>query len=153
MAHSLAAADTFLTSPIGAEGALVDIFVAMSTPRIDALKAAGMSFRPPEKAKALIDTGASISSISPRIAKSLGLVPTGITPISSATTGVASQNSNLYDVCLAFIQPSIKVLGVNIPVIEVELFTPGVDVLLGRAMLKQCLCIYDGPNSRFTLAV
>jgi hypothetical protein len=85
----------FLTFPIGAEGALVDIFVALSTTRIDALKAAGMSFPAPEKAKALIDTGASISSISPRIAKGLGLIPSGITPIYSPTTGVASQNCNL----------------------------------------------------------
>jgi hypothetical protein len=142
----------FLTVPIGAEGALVDVFVALSTPRVDMLKVAGMGFPPPERAKALIDSGASISSISPRIAKSLSLVPTGITPIYSATTGGASQNCNLYDVCLAFAQPSIKVLGVNIPVIEVHVFTPGVDVLLGRDMLRQCLCIYDGPGASFTLA-
>ena len=69
----------FLTFPIGAEGALVNIFVALSTPRVDALKAAGLGFPPPEKAKALIDTGASISSISPRIAKGLALVPSGVT--------------------------------------------------------------------------
>jgi predicted aspartyl protease len=142
----------FLTVPIGAEGVLVDIFIALSTPRIDALKAAGMPFPPPEKAKALIDTGASISSISPQIAKSLGLIPTGITAICSATTGVAPQSSNLYDVCLAFVQPSIKVLGVTISVIEVDIFTPGVEVLLGRDMLRQCLCIYDGHSSTFTLA-
>jgi hypothetical protein len=142
----------FLTFSIGAEGALVDIFVALSTPRVDALKAAGMGFAPPEKVKALIDTGASISSISPRIAQTLGLVPTGITPIYSATTTGGPKNSNLYDVCLAFAQPSIKVLGVNIPVIEASLFTPGVDVLLGRDMLRQCLCIYDGQSSMFILA-
>jgi predicted aspartyl protease len=141
----------FLTFPIVAEGALVDIFVALSTPRVDVLKAAGMGYPAPEKAKALIDTGASISSISPRIAKGLGLVPSGVTPIYSATTGVAPQNCNLYDVCLAFVQPSIKVLGVNIPVIEVDLFT-GIDVLLGRDMLGQCLCIYDGQSNTFVLA-
>jgi hypothetical protein len=143
----------FLTFPIGAEGALVDIFIALSTPRVDALKAAGMSFPPPAKAKALIDTGASITSISPAIAKGLGLVPTGITPICSATTGSTPQNTNLYDVCLAFVQHSIKVLGVNIPVIEVDLFTPGVDVLLGRDMLTQCLFIYNGQSATFLLAV
>jgi hypothetical protein len=43
-------------------------------------------------------------------------------------------------------------LGVNIPVIEVDLFSPGVDVLLGRDMLGQCLCIYDGQNRTFILA-
>jgi hypothetical protein len=75
-----------------------------------------------------------------------------VTPIHSATTGGTSQNCNLYDVCLAFVQPSIKVLGVNIPVIEVDLFSPGIDVLLGRDMLGQCLCIYDGQSSTFVLA-
>jgi predicted aspartyl protease len=142
----------FLTSSIGAEGALVDILVALSTPRIDALKAAGMGYPPPEKAKALIDTGASISSISSQIAKKLGLVPSGITSICSATTGSATQNCNLDDVCLAFVPQPIKVLGVTIPVIEVDVFTPGVDVLLGRDMLRQCLVIYDGQRSTFILA-
>jgi hypothetical protein len=142
----------FLTVPIGAEGALVDVFVALSTPRVDMLKAAGMGYPPPERAKAMVDSGASISSISPRIAKCLSLVPTGITPVHSATTGGAAQNCNLYDVCLAFAQPAIKVLHVNTPVIEVQLFTPGVEVLLGRDMLRQCLCIYDGPRATFTVA-
>lgn len=142
----------FLTFPVGADGALVGVFVALSTPRIDVLKAAGIGFPPPVKANALIDTGASISSISPRIAMGLGLAPSSITPIHSATTGKAPQNCNVYDVCLAFVQPSVKVLGVNIPVIEVDLSTPGVDVLLGRDMLGQCLFIYDGQSGTFVLA-
>jgi hypothetical protein len=142
----------FLSFPIDPGGVLVDIFVAMSTPRIDVLKAAGMKYPPPETAKALIDTGAGISSISPRIARALALVPSGVTPIHSATTGGAPQNCNLYDVCLAFVQPSIKVLGVAIPVIEVELGTPGIEVLLGRDILRQCLCVYDGQSGTFVLA-
>ena len=144
----------FLSFPIAAGGALVDIFVALSTYRVDVLKEAGMGFPPPARAQAMIDTGASISTISPRVAKDLALVPSGVTAIHSATTGGASQNSNLYDVCLAFVQPSIKVLGVNIPVIEVDLSlsAPGVDVLLGRDLLRQCLFIYDGQSGTFVLA-
>jgi hypothetical protein len=144
----------FLSVPIGAGGALVDIFVALSTHRVDVLKAAGMGFPRPEMAKAMIDTGAGISSISPSIAQRLALISTGVTAIHSATTGGAPQNCNLYDVCLAFVQPSVKVLGVNIPVIELDLSasTPGVDVLLGRDLLRQCLFIYDGQSGTFVLA-
>jgi predicted aspartyl protease len=142
----------FLTFPIGTGGVFVDIYVALSTPRIDVLKALNMSYPSPMRARALIDTGAGISGISPQIAGALGLVPSGIMPIISATTGGAAHNCNLYDVCLAFVQPSVKVLGVNIPVFEVDLFTLGVDVLLGRDVLSQCLCIYDGMHSTFILA-
>lgn len=142
----------FLTFPIGGDGVLVDLYVAVSTPRIDAMKAAGLPFPSPEKVRALVDTGASMSSVSPRLAKSLGLVPSGIMPILSATTGGAAHNCNQYDVCLAFVQPSVKVLGVNVPVIELDLYTHGAEVLLGRDMLAQCLCVYDGQNGTFTLA-
>jgi hypothetical protein len=144
----------FLSVPLAAGGALIDVFVALSTHRVDVLKAAGMGYPRPEMAKAMIDTGAGISSISPRIAGNLGLVPSGITPIHSATSGGSPQNCNLYDVCLAFTQPSIKVLGVNVPVFELDLSVsiPGVDVLLGRDLLRQCLFIYDGQSSTFVLA-
>jgi hypothetical protein len=63
-----------LSLPIGADGAVIDVFVALSTPRVNALKMAGMAFPPPEKARAQIDTGTNISSISPRIAQKLALV-------------------------------------------------------------------------------
>jgi predicted aspartyl protease len=99
----------FLTFPIGADGVLVDIHVALSTPRVDVLKAMGMSYPAPFKARALIDTGAARSGISPQIASALGLKPTGTIAIISATTGAAAHNCNLYDVSLAFVQPLLKV--------------------------------------------
>jgi hypothetical protein len=142
----------FLTFPINQGGVLIDIYVALSSPRIDVLKEAGLTYPPPVKARALIDTGAGISGITPQIASALGLVPSGKLAISSATTGSGFQECNLYDVCLAFSQPSIKVLGVNIPVVELDLSAIGPDALLGRDMLRQCLCIYDGQAGVFTLA-
>jgi hypothetical protein len=145
----------FLTIPIGPDGALIDLHVALSTPRIDALKAAGKSFPPPATARAVIDTGASITSISPRIATSLGLVPTGKTTVKSATTGSAPQPCNLYDVALAFLQPGIHthVFGVTIPVIELDLAAANYEALLGRDLLRQCLCVYDGKRGELILAI
>jgi hypothetical protein len=142
----------FLTFPIDQSGVLIDLYVALSSPRIDVLKASGMSYPTPVKARAMIDTGAAVSSISPGIATHLGLVPSGKMAICSATTGSGSQECNLYDVCLAFMYPSVKVLGVNIPVVELDLSTIGIDALLGRDMLCQCLCIYDGQRASFTMA-
>lgn len=142
----------FPTLPIENGGVFVDIYVALSTPRIDMLRSMGLAFPAPLKARALIDTGAGISGITPEIAGSLKLVPSGIMPIISATTGGAPHNCNLYDVCLAFISPSVKVLDVNLPVFEADLSMIGVDVLLGRDVLSHCLGIYDGKRGVFTLA-
>jgi hypothetical protein len=145
----------FLTIPIGPEGALIDLHVALSTPRIDALKAAGMGFPPPQMACAMIDTGASITSISSRIANALGLVPTGKTTVTGATTGSVPHITNQYDVALAFLQPGVHthVFGVTIPVIEIDLGSPNIDALLGRDLLRQCLCVYNGKKDELVLAI
>jgi predicted aspartyl protease len=143
---------SFVTVPIGAAGPLVEVHVALSTPRIDALKAKGRTWPPPVPAKALVDTGSSLTTVSPRIATVLGLIPTGQIDVNSATTGQTPRPCYLYDVCLAFVRPTLIVLGATIPVAEVELANPDIDMLLGRDMLAQCLCVYDGRAGAFTLA-
>jgi hypothetical protein len=47
------------------DGPLIDIFVGVSFPRRDALKAAGHVAPNPIRARALIDTGASCSCVDP----------------------------------------------------------------------------------------
>ncbi len=144
----------FLTIPIGAEGASIDLHVALEY-ATDRCPQGGREGLPAARAgPRLIDTGASISAISPRIANTLGLVPTGKATIKSATTGPASHTCNLYDVALAFLQPGLQthIFGVTIPVIELDLGSPGIDAILGRDLLRQCLCVYDGKRGEPTLA-
>src|SRR4051794_1484897 len=106
------------------------MYVALSTPKIDALKKAGQQFPLPVKISALIDTGASCSAIDPSVVKALGLIPTGTTHIYTPSTGAGSHPCHLYDVCLAFINPEIRVVGVTIPVIEAELFNQSIQALI-----------------------
>lgn len=142
----------FLTIPFGSEGPLTDIYVALSTPRVDALKKAGLLYPPPKVVTGLVDTGASCSAIALSVVQDLGLVPSGTIQLYSTTTGSHPQTCNLYDVCLAFVQPEVKVIGVTIPVVEANLTNRKFEAIIGRDALEHCLFIYDGKHSTFTLA-
>ena len=142
----------FLTVSFGPEGPLTDLYVALSTPRVDALKKAGLPFPPPVLVTGLIDTGASCSAIDPSAVQSLGLIPSGKTQVYSSTTGTLPQSCDLYDVCLAFARPELKVIGVTIPVIEANFTNRKFKLLIGRDVLQLCLFVYDGKHGTFSLA-
>jgi hypothetical protein len=139
----------FVTLPVSRDGAMIDLSVALSTPRIEAMKKAGRPFPSPMTIRGLIDTGASLSAVDPRVIQGLGLAPTGSTLIHSASSGATPHPCNLYDVCLAFLKPQITYISVAMPVFECDLASLGFDALIG---LERCLFVYNGPEATFTLA-
>lgn len=69
----------------------------------------------PQYYAALVDTGAGITSISPKVAQALGLIPIGLTPVSSVSHLNVPTNTYLIDLGLLFgtvilWQSSIRVL-------------------------------------------
>ena len=142
----------YLTLPVRAEGPIIDVAIALSSPRIDALKGAGLLFPEPVWVPALIDTGASITAIDESTARTLGLVPSGTVEVRSVTTGYGHQVCIQYDICLAFTKPTLRVMHANMPVIETNLSTRTFKVLIGRDLLSKCLMFYNGEEGTFTLA-
>lgn len=101
----------------------------------------------PVTIKAMIDTGASISTIQDSVAQRAGLQQTGSTQL-SGVGGV--QMSPIYAASLAIPQ-----FGVTVPALEIASITnpfPGVEMLVGRDILRQLARLdYRGAGGAFVL--
>lgn len=141
---------------IPGDGPLIDIFVGVSFPRRDAMTAAGRVAPNPIRARALIDTGASCSCVDPSILQPLGVTPTGSQLIITPSTGQQGQVANQYDVSILIIKSAQHYLLVpSLPIVEAALHLPpvqGIQALIGRDVLANCLLIYDGSESQLTLS-
>lgn len=135
------------TIPIGPGGPLFDAWVGVSQAKGVALKAANLPVPNLQKARALLDTGASCTCIDPGVLNALALTPKGTTKMVSPTTGNMPQDVNTYDV-------SIFIPGVTSPphvlqtleVAECQLLQQqGFHVLIGRDILGSFIFHYNGP--------
>jgi hypothetical protein len=97
-----------LTLQIGPGGPLLDVLVSASAPRQTALTQAGQPVPPAQTARALIDTGASVTAIDPTILTALALTPTGQTTIHTPSTGNHGHSCSTYDIHLTLSHPSLS---------------------------------------------
>jgi hypothetical protein len=141
-----------LTLPIGAGGPILELFIGVSSPRADALKAAGQRVPPQVKVRALLDTGASCTGIDSAVLAALGVVSTGTTPLHTpSTTSGTPHVANQYDVSITLVHPLITRTFRAMPVIESHLAHQGIQALIGRDVLSLCLLTYDGVGQTFSL--
>jgi hypothetical protein len=144
-----------LTVPLLPAGALVRFVVAVSGPRHNALVASGQPVPAPVVGQlGLIDTGASGTLIDTQLIQSLGLMPTGSVLAHSPTTGTTPVSFNQYDVAfgIAMDHNMVHVCQWTMPIIEADLSGQNLDALIGRDILSRALLVYDGVQSRVTLA-
>jgi len=97
---------------------------------------------PSVKVRALIDTGASITVITPRVAGRLGLVHTGFEKISSVQD---EQEQPVYYGFIAFPWGS----GKEIPIVACPL--KHFDCLIGRDVLQHWHFSYNGPDGSIVI--
>jgi len=139
---------------INGDGPLIKCHIGVSHPRRDALLAAGQNVPPPVQITALIDTGASSSSIDPSILRQLNLPLKGQVPIHTPSTDVNSPHiANLYDVSITFSHRLGTSSVTALEVIESCLDHQGIQALIGRDVLAYCLFTYDGVAQNFCLAL
>lgn len=85
---------------------------------------------------ALLDTGASLTCISPKVARALGVRPIGMVPVSSASHPNLPTNTYLIHIGIVF--PDLIVWRSNIQVLEFQLATGSpYEMLLGRDLICQ----------------
>jgi predicted aspartyl protease len=109
----------------------------------------GVAVPAPIAGLALIDTGASTTSIDEEAAKQLGLDPIGVVQVASASERSTSRKT--YPV-------TIEVEGLPFPInasraVGAELRSQGFLVLLGRDALQYCALFYNGLTGQITLAI
>lgn len=144
------------TLQIDAAGPIVKATVDVSKGRRDALVAAGLEIPAGRIIRALVDTGASISSIEPEVLNILGLTPTGTIELVTPSTGAGTHTTNTYDVdfTIAGTTPNDSTLVLeNLRITSSQLFLQqGIHALIGRDILSRCILIYNGSIAHFTLS-
>ena len=142
-----------LSIPFTGQGPLIDLLVGISAQRRKAMERVGQPIPAYQKARALIDTGASSTCIDPTILKPLELTATGAILIHTPSTGGTPHLCEQFDVALGIDHPTKDPMMLpTIPVIATGLAAQGIGALIGRDVLSSCLFIYDGAAASFTLA-
>jgi predicted aspartyl protease len=102
----------------------------------------------PRSYTGLIDTGASATAISPRIVNDVRPQLTGAAPVGRAGMDLVADR---YEIGIKFehhLQPGNWY---DLQAVEIAPGMPGVDVLIGRDLLKKVTMLYDGPNGKLAL--
>ena len=104
--------------------------------------------------RALVDTGASFTSIEPEVLKALNLTPTGTIDIVTPSTGKEVHTTETYDVdfLIGAGADDIPLSIQNLRIAASELYLKqGIHALIGRDVLKRCILIYNGSMSNFSV--
>jgi hypothetical protein len=136
---------------ISPNGPLLDISVGVSAPRRVVLIANQGAAPSRIPGRFLIDTGASHSVVDTAIITALGLRPTSLLAVQTASTAGTPQQVPQYDVSLVLLMPPGGRMFNALPVFAMTLRPQGIDGLLGRDVLAECQLTYSGPNQFFLL--
>ena len=127
----------------------------MSEGRLHALMAANEPIPQMQIIRALIDTGASFTSVDPSVLAALNLTPTGTIDIVTPSTGQGTHTADTYDVYFKIgAGPNDTPLSIsNLRIASCDLFLKqGIHALIGRDILQRCIFIYNGAISMFSLS-
>ena len=127
----------------------------MSEGRLHALMAANEPIPQMQIIRALIDTGASFTSVDPSVLAALNLTPTGTIDIVTPSTGQGTHTADTYDVDFKIgAGPNDTPLSIsNLRIASCDLFLKqGIHALIGRDILQRCIFIYNGAISMFSLS-
>lgn len=147
----------YITLQVTQQGLLCNALLGISDARRHALQLAGATVPPLVPMRAMIDTGASCTCVDPSIITALSLTPSGAQlPMNTGSSGSTPFDADQYDVSLLIPASSTQYAAfrrATIPVAEMPLVVSiGVDALIGRDILSECLLVYDGRNEIFSLA-
>jgi hypothetical protein len=143
------------TLSLDAAGPVVNAGVSVSEGRRLALEAAESPVPQMQVIRALIDTGASFTSIDPAVLAALNLTPTGTIEIVTPSTGQGTHTADTYDVDFKIgAGPNDIPLSIsNLRIASCDLFLrQGIHALIGRDILQRCILMYNGSASIFSLA-
>lgn len=147
----------YITLQVTQEGLVCSAFLGVSEPYRHALTLAGTPVPAPVPVRAMIDTGASCTCVDPTIIAPLNLTARNAdVPVNTGSSGDTPHLADEYDTSLIIppVSPQdVAFRRAAIPVVEMPLTeSVGVDALIGRDILGDCLLVYDGRNGLFSLA-
>ena len=141
-----------LTLPLAAVGCGLEVYIGVSNARRAALTAAKQQVPALVRARMIVDTGASGTVVDEKVLKSLALTPTGTTQILTPSTKGTPVTCPTYDVLLAVDHAKYPLVLGTVPVVGGDFSGQGIEGLIGRDVLQECLLVYDGVAGTFALA-
>ncbi len=142
------------TLNVDVPGPVVNAGVSVSEGRKAALLAQNLPVPNMRVIRALVDTGASFTSIEPEVLKALSLTPTGTIDIVTPSTGKEVHTTDTYDIdfLIGAGADDIPLAIPNLRIAACELYLKqGIHALIGRDILKRCILIYNGGTNTFSL--
>lgn len=144
-----------LRNKIGVNGPIVRAVFYVSTPRIDALRAAGQNAPRPFVGMALIDTGASHTCVDPVVTQELNLEVRGQDEVVTPSTGHETHRTAQFDIAVIIPPRNPGDEPLIVPVLPVDHATlfarQGIHALIGRDILQNCTLSYYGRREFFRL--
>lgn len=138
------------------EGPIVKSVFHISAPRERVLREEGVAVPDLVQGRALIDTGASCTSVDPTVLDQLQLTPTGSVHVLTPSTGDNPHITYQYDLAIVIPGAARSDAPLHFPVVPVIaadlLQAQGFHALIGRDILRHCVLIYNGKDPYFSLA-
>jgi hypothetical protein len=140
------------TFPMSPDGPAVQGLVGLNDQKTAALVSAGQPIPRPLSVRALLDTATDLTAVDSRVVQQFGLTPVKQT---KTQTAGGSVQVNLYRVSLSVYgptgSPTPLLVRPDLLVTELAVTLPGVDVLIGLDVLRECLFVLNGPGDQFIL--
>lgn len=144
------------TLGIDPAGPILNAGVSVSQGRRAALIEQGLPVPQMRVIRALVDTGASFTSVEPEVLTLLGLTPTGTMDIVTPSTGLEVHTTDTFDVDFLIGPATDDEVPLTIPNLRVGasllFLRQGIHALIGRDILKRCILIYNGSTNSFCLS-
>ncbi len=141
-----------VTFPVLPDGLLMNAMIGLDVGRCQDLQVIGQPIPRSVLVRGVLDTGADVTAVAPRVLQALGLSPSG-----SASTHTAGGLVfvNVYEISLSILHPissSPFFTGSHLQVTELGHAAPSVEVLVGLDVLLQGVLTLDGPARTFALS-
>ena len=132
-------------------GPIIDVEVMRTRILVDALRYRGESVPPPICVRALIDTGAQGTVVSPRIVEQLDIHPFENTPMRTANQLVPPMVDGFKVSLTITDSPTNRFTFDEVTVYAATLGGQPFEMLIGRNILRSCQLTYDGNYDQFSL--
>lgn len=133
-------------------GPILPVVIGISAQRKEALIAEKQILPPTLTANMLVDTGASVTCLSPKLINKLGLEPKGSILGQTPSTDGKPHTFLTYDVEIVFPGDHSKIIPAH-PIVCANFSSQGHDGLIGRDILQMARFIYSGPDNMAMLSL
>ncbi|OAI46133.1 hypothetical protein AYO44_11895 [Planctomycetaceae bacterium SCGC AG-212-F19] len=144
-----------LIRPLSPQGAVLDILLALSAGEVKRLRHALQPIPQSLAMQALVDTGASHTSVDSHAFQSFGLPAMKVILVSTASTGSTPLPREQYEVSLTILHPTgdprLHIVLDPLIVTHADLLPAQIPALIGCDLLNRWVFNYDGPRQQFRL--